>query len=595
MRTLFLILLFVIKIHCNQFKDASYSELLKRSFELNGKFATTVTAFDLLGVDNAKLRSTVCSPAIIRVTDVSSQMIDKQRPQILISGEIHGNERMGPSTSLFIAQLLVNSASCEIDKSIESCKLLDMDGISSKQRIWLAFLSTRRDTFIIPTANCLGYILNRRDDAGIDPNRDFSYGRLNSECMQSTTAKIMNALLSQTIMQIVVTFHGGMVAIGYEWGSMRNHVPNDKSPDDAANQDIARQMSEYAGTFQHEKLYPVGTINSLVYPLHGAMEDWLYAGGWDKTQMTQCDPVPEHKKVKHENKNKNLRNRRMWNPLLEDSSAGQPKARGLEPLLRAMVFLVETSDLKQPPANTLGRSEGVLSTAGGNGHISRNARLGLMAVDIAQPYICLTSLSIEKRNSINNRITIHLNWYVGGSFRVDATWWSLHEAVKGVDVSTADWSVLLDSLHPPINTANSGYAMNVTATQTGLGRWATPSAEDPPEFRATAHLAPSELKMQVGTVYWFVAWAVVDQHWGASKQGKPDNLPPQSYLVNSRTIIDSKETEEFMRTDARGEKIVVSRRHWPSDPIAMALDDQAGLLTADAVLHCAWWDRQKIV
>ena len=49
------------------------------------------------------------------------------------------------------------------------------------------------------------------------------------------------------MIQLVVTFHGGMAAIGYEWGSANHKAPNDKSPDESANVEIATVMSNYAG------------------------------------------------------------------------------------------------------------------------------------------------------------------------------------------------------------------------------------------------------------------------------------------------------------------------------------------------------------
>ena len=49
---------------------------------------------------------------------------------------------------------------CEIEESKDHCIMLEeYFGISLKQRIWLAFLATRRDTFIIPTTNCLGRLI----------------------------------------------------------------------------------------------------------------------------------------------------------------------------------------------------------------------------------------------------------------------------------------------------------------------------------------------------------------------------------------------------------------------------------------------------
>lgn len=111
------------------------------------------------------------------------------------------------------------------------------------------------------------------------------------------------------------------------------------------------------------------------------------------------------------------------------------------------------------------------------GHIARNTRLGLMAVDVAMPYVCLSSLSLStstssvaipiaqtrpkvgsnaSSNTINTsnnssssshgrgqrarRVTatlpssdsntgvteIAVNWFVGGAMTVDATWLSFH-------------------------------------------------------------------------------------------------------------------------------------------------------------------------
>lgn len=74
--------------------------------------------------------------------------------------------------------------------------------------------------------------------------------------------------------QSVVTFHGGMVALGYEWGAP-NHpfsapgahyatrpsssfTRRDVSPDDAVHLDIAKRMAGNAGSFKRVKAYPFG-------------------------------------------------------------------------------------------------------------------------------------------------------------------------------------------------------------------------------------------------------------------------------------------------------------------------------------------------
>lgn len=57
-------------------------------------------------------------------------------------------------------------------------------------------------------------------------------------------AKIFQALFSTVSVQILVTFHGGMVALGYEWGSMDHVRGEDLSPDHAAHRDIADSMAK---------------------------------------------------------------------------------------------------------------------------------------------------------------------------------------------------------------------------------------------------------------------------------------------------------------------------------------------------------------
>ncbi len=154
-----------------------------------------------------------------------------------------------------------------IDHEASACSSLDQFGgygndssqvpsISHAQRVWLAFLATRRDSYIIPAANCLGHKFHRRNDASVDPNRDFGYSRRDNNCFLSTTAKIFLSLMEVNIIQLVVTFHGGMVALGYEWGSRNHPKPTDNSPDENANMVLGQLMKGYAGTFRNEIEYP---------------------------------------------------------------------------------------------------------------------------------------------------------------------------------------------------------------------------------------------------------------------------------------------------------------------------------------------------
>ena len=56
---------------------------------------------------------------------------------------------------------------------------------------------------------------------------------------------MFQALFSTVSVQILVTFHGGMVALGYEWGSMDHPRGRDASPDDRVHSEIADSMAKY--------------------------------------------------------------------------------------------------------------------------------------------------------------------------------------------------------------------------------------------------------------------------------------------------------------------------------------------------------------
>jgi hypothetical protein len=70
----------------------------------------------------------------------------------------------------------------------------------------------------------------------------------------------------------LVTFHGGMVAIGYEWGSVQHPRGKDKCPDNTAHQSIGEAFAKFAGGFKREKPYVAAPINSIVYAVYGGME-----------------------------------------------------------------------------------------------------------------------------------------------------------------------------------------------------------------------------------------------------------------------------------------------------------------------------------
>lgn len=172
----------------------------------------------------------------------------------------------------------------------------------------------------------------------------------------------------------------------------------------------------------------------MVYPVYGGMEDWIYAGGWDSAGVQSgCRGLPTGQRV------------------------AQPQAA---------VFLVETSDLKAPPGPELGCVEGVLANSNGHlpllppvaygvsfnsrdeplprgnpscdGHVQRNIRLTLSAIDLVQPYACTSSMEVvEARRAAlrgadgRRHGSLRVAWYVGGGRNVNATWVSVHHSPLG--------------------------------------------------------------------------------------------------------------------------------------------------------------------
>lgn len=98
------------------YRDLSFEEVNSRLAALRGAFAAVETASDLYHVRNASKVSKdrtilTCSPLIARITDVGSVLADFARPQVFISGEIHGDERV---VSIVYPRCLLYCRSCAV-------------------------------------------------------------------------------------------------------------------------------------------------------------------------------------------------------------------------------------------------------------------------------------------------------------------------------------------------------------------------------------------------------------------------------------------------------------------------------------------------
>jgi hypothetical protein len=76
------------------FKDLDYGTLNSRTVGLDGPYAIISNAKELYGIEEVEQKNIKCTAAIARITDRASLVEDNQRPQVIISGEIHGDERV---------------------------------------------------------------------------------------------------------------------------------------------------------------------------------------------------------------------------------------------------------------------------------------------------------------------------------------------------------------------------------------------------------------------------------------------------------------------------------------------------------------------
>lgn len=465
------------------------------------------------------------------------------RPQVFFSGEIHGDERVGPQAMIELALLLVHGASYKEDGK-------DNKRLYKSDNAWLRYLVNSRVIIIMPMTNAVGYSEFTREENGIDTNRDYPIDNPRRNCMRAVTSKAINEIFREHMFSIALTFHGGMQAIAYEWGT-KTHYSHPVSPDDYAQASIASIMSAYAGKFQGSR-YPHGRMNNLVYPVNGGMEDWAYATTWDKTSLTGNIEA------------------------LGCSGYDPAKTKYTTAQLRTINILIETSDDKEPNENTLGTDTAVLLPEGnGDGHVPRNMRLALIAAEFALPYIAWSNPIMPTFTPVcenSNILNANFGWEVGGSVFVDETelvWGKWPKNIKGGQENLEGFGLSDDEI-------TKLEVIGTSLRRSGLTRWAGVKIEDKYNLRRRRTLSDNTAIIPVhgedinldgkysdrekhpiipqwieclflevdeklfkpdedDIELFFMVRAKVDSIWGQGGANIEPNLKPQSHLVNART------------------------------------------------------------
>lgn len=372
-------------------KYRTYAEMAKYLLELNATFPDVVRVsvaqetYNLpypeelqCIVDEKTNAMELCKQFIVHLTNHSTLASDPERPQVFFSGAVHGNERVGPNAVVELVALFAHATS--------RYQTDDMMKPTVDTQRWLKELLNTRNVLLVPMTNAYGYSHNRREELTVDPNRDYNYMRVGTECMQTMTSRVVNEIWRDHMFQLAVTFHGGTRAIAYEWGSPDHYShedktqPSERSPDDVAQVQLGNTLASYAGKFPDGELYPTGTMNDVVYGVTGGMEDWGYAASWENQFYDEKS--------------------RPFRPCEPTTFGGYPKKKTVYNNVtnRAFNMLVETSNRKVPLPADLGnfkelynanvdffRTKGTATKV--VGHVPRNVRLALMMIEMVQPLV----------------------------------------------------------------------------------------------------------------------------------------------------------------------------------------------------------------
>jgi len=401
MKISFVLILLISVAIAQPYKHLSFAELSSTLYNLTKNFPDLIkleTAHDLYNLSNPDCSPFQCPIFIVTLTHFPT--LDQNRPEVFISGALHGNEVLGPNVAVYLIEYMAE----KYNKSD-----------------WITYLLTHRKIVIMPVANSQGYYYNRREENVngylFDPNRDFPYDNSPSNCMNTLSGQAVYQVISSHLFILGITFHGGDSVVSYPWGST-NHLSFGKgqeTPDNLAMHQLGEVLVEQASDLSAHNIgkYNLGKMTDTVYAVKGGLEDWAYAAGWTQeleggTNNIICTP----KILKEYNLTfiQNTKN------------------------VKFPLYLVETDLEKNPKESTRGTRQGVYNAKGtiDDGHIPRNIRLSLALIDMAQPYI----RDIEQKPYDETHIEIR--WKIGGSVYVNHTFVEYQNMIDNKIANTRD-------------------------------------------------------------------------------------------------------------------------------------------------------------
>lgn len=392
-----------------RFKYRTYAETVAYLLELNASYPEVLSvsvAQETYGlpypkelmcvIDDATGAEEPCKHFLVHLANHSTLADDASRPEVFVSGALHGNERVGPIATVELLALMAKFSTWYAHPETFAEETDgDTDGVSLNTMRWVHELVNARSVFATPMTNAWGFAHDKREELTVDPNRDYNYMRSGGECMTAMTSRVVNEIWRDHVFQMAITFHGGTRAVSYEWGSPDHYLKGDstrseKSPDHTAQFQLANTLATFAGAFSDGQLYPTGTMNDIVYGVTGGMEDWAYAASWENDFYKKDDEKP-------------------FKACKPKTFGGYPEDKTVYGSVthRAFNMLVETSNSKEPKESELGGFDDLYRTevdffreddAIRVGHVTRNVRLALMMIEMVQPLVRWVDSGVDAYN-----------------------------------------------------------------------------------------------------------------------------------------------------------------------------------------------------
>ena len=362
-------------------------ETLKRSW-LYGSFLKIDNVFEKYPEIEAPLcgaERKACVSPLIELGDLQRGSERDNRVVLIVAG-FHGNEVVG-TNALF--QFLRG-----LPRYLRRSK--DLSALLGGVRLLL-----------LPMVNVAGFERLEREEpmpggGSSDPNRDFPFDAGTSgRCLRTTTARILLRIFAEFEVVGTLTYHGGDNSVSYPWGNFA-HEAQPRSPDHRGFAAVAEILAASAGGVPKHGLapYATGTLQDVVYNVHGGFEDWAYAASWDHGNVPQtCRDAPEP----------------------------YDRPRHSEVSNRAFVFLVEAGFAKVPLRETMGNRLAFFEPKhplADPGHVSRNLNLISTFTAIMAPFFQFEEVvpptRTSKQKSVNPNSVYGNSTYSGSAYPAPA-------------------------------------------------------------------------------------------------------------------------------------------------------------------------------